>query len=128
MKAPNNKPTEKTEQRIEAERLGPKITKLGDLGDDTQFIELDIKDLVKQMLTTESVQQEITKEATKRLDKEETVGAVKSILSEYFNAFIILGYGVNGDRIVIKETKSDMGDDSIIEVLRYVLMKMVHGN
>ncbi len=118
MRAPNNKPTEKTEQRLaEEERLL-----------NSKPIKMDIGSILENLFEDEKVQEEILAEASKRLDTEESINNVKYILSEFFNSFLVLGYGVDGERIIIKKCDSDKDDDSLIEILRHVFMKTIQGN
>ena len=117
MRAPNDKPTEKA------------LAKAGIPIPDTQdFVEVDLNTLLEKILGSEHVQEELTIAATKRLDTEEAKTTVKAIMSEYLSSYIILGYDVNKDRIVIKHTPSDQDDDSIIELIRYALMKLINGS
>ena len=119
MRAPNNKPTEKTEKRLSQNH---------NLSSDTKYIELDINTLIQQMFNTPDVKNEITKQATKRLNTQQSATMVKNILSEYFNSFMLLGYGVDGDRVIIKNTTTDMEEDSLVELVRYVFMRMMQGS
>jgi len=117
MRAPYNKPTPKTKKRLasgtlkEASEYGP--------------LEIDINALVEKMLGSESVQEELLKTATKRLQTKDEVDMIKAILSEYLDAYMILGYGVDGKRVIVKSTKTNQDEDSIIEMLRFVFMRMV---
>ena len=93
----------------------------------TKYIELNINDVMQKMMQQESIKEFIHKEAIKRLDTEEEIKNLTAILTEFFSTFIVLGYGVDGNRIVIKHTKTDRDEDSIVEVLRYVFMRIING-
>ena len=132
MRAPNNKPTEKTKRRIKQERKRllrnkmPPQTPSQTPSEPSQYVEMDFNNLVQSMLDREEIQKELTKEATKRLDTQQSIEIVKNILSEYFTSFLVLGYGVDGNRVIIKNTITDMDEDSLIEMLRYVFMRMIN--
>ena len=120
MRAPYNKPTEKTEKRISKKPPIP-ISQNNNLS----LVELDLPSLIEKVLQDEHIQDEIHIEATKRLNTEESIKSVKAILSEYFDSFMVLGYDVDGDRLIVKHTKTDRDDDSMLEMLRYVFMTML---
>jgi len=119
MRAPYNKPTEKTKKRLASKTLS-KASELGPL-------EIDINTLVEKMLGSKNIQEEILRTATKRLQTKDEIDNLKAILSEYLDSFILLGYGVEGNRVIIKHTKTSKDEDSIIEMFRFVFMRMVQG-
>jgi hypothetical protein len=123
MMAPNTKPTEKTEKRLSQMGVSP----LPDQPD-KQIIKVDMNALIKNMLNDEDMQGEIYREASRRLDTEEAVDRLKLMLTEYLDTFMIIGYGVDANRIIVKHSKNDRDDDSLIEILRYVFMRMVQGD
>lgn len=92
-----------------------------------KFIEMDLTHLLQNFLVDSNFQEEIIKNATKELDSENAIAMVKNILSEYFTSFMLLGYDINGDRKVIKLAKTDRDEDSIIELLRYVMIRIIGG-
>lgn len=117
MKAPYNKPTEKTEKRLASKQIS--------IGSNTQVVAVNLNDVLSKITKDKDLQNYIRNEATKRIDSEESVESIKVILSEYFNSFIVLGYGVDGERIIIKDTRTDRDSDSILEMLRYVIVRMI---
>lgn len=128
MKAPISKPTPKTEKRLAAsanplEALTPPAN--------GEYVQIDLQELVSKMLGAEQdselVTNEIIQEAYKRLETEDEIDSVKAILSEFFDSYMLLGYGVGGKRTIIRHAKSDRDDDSIVELLRYVFMRMMQG-
>ena len=131
MKAPNNRPTEKMERFIaeveEEERLRTQQNNLPFPINSNNFVELDMQQIVDKLLQNKNIKKEIYAQASKKLEKEEDVEAVKTILSEYFECFMLLGYGVDGKRLVIKYAENDRDEDSIIELLRFALMKILQG-
>ena len=62
----------------------------------------------------------------KKLIDDANIDIIKNILSEYFNCFALIGYDINGKRVVCKWTASDQHEDSLIELLRCVFMNIVN--
>ena len=126
MIAPDNKPTEKTEQRIAQERKSyPDNTPSTQPNSNTHYIDMDMQSLMRGLLNSQEMRTEIRKEALRRIDSEEAASIVKNFLSEYFTSCIVLGYDVEGNRTVIRNSNSDRDDDSLIELIRFVLLNMV---
>lgn len=98
---------------------------INDSPDDPTVIKMDLSALLQSVLQNEEMQEKIIYEANKQLDSEESIDMVRTILSEYFSSFILLGYDVNGDRKIIKLSNNDRDEDSIIELLRYVMMRIL---
>jgi hypothetical protein len=119
MRSPFNQHTDKTKKRLE------KDSKPVSVG-------MDFTSLVQSILSDPEIQQnleivqESSIEATKRIDTKESVRVLKNILSEYFDSFMIMGYDVNGERTVVRSTKNDKDDDAAIELLRFVLLRMIN--
>jgi|GEM_PF-4088022 len=130
MKAPNNKPTDKTEKRLSQDGqplLSPDVeAQTPPLGvPKNKYIQVDLQTILDKVIKDKTIQQEMIREVTKQLDTEESVETLKGILSEYFSAFIIMGYDVNGERMVINYSPTDRDEDSIIEMVRHVLIQML---
>lgn len=115
MRAPNNKPTQKTEERL--------ADTANDVTELPPVKEIDITTLLQELLGEEDV----LSIASKRLDSAEDITNIKAILSEYFESFLIMGYGVEGKRILIKHSQNEKDEDSLVEMLRFVFMKMIQG-
>ena len=113
MRAPVDKPTIK--QEAETQRIN-----------NTPVIAKSPEEL--QALTGQDPSNFQQVEASKKMDSEDALKTVKSTLSEYLNAYIFLGYDINGTRIVVKHTESDLYEDSIIELLRFVFMRIINGS
>ena len=121
MRAPNNKPTEKAEKR-----LAGQDDILGE--ENSPMAEMDINTLLKTLLDNEPIQNKATPVASKHIHTENDMLNIRAIVSEYFDSFLILGYSIDGKRVVIKKCDNDKDEDSLVEVLRFVFMKMIQGN
>ena len=77
------------------------------------------------MINEEISQDTYTMNATKSLSTEQDIQTLKQILAEYFDSFMVLGYGINGNRIIIRYTKTDKDEDSLLEMLRHVFMRTI---
>ena len=124
MIAPKQELTEKAKQKIASKQaFSDKING----SKESPLVKIDVQTLLERMLNDENVQKEIEAEAIKKLDTKESVDAVKAILGEYLDSYMILGYGIDGSRIILKKTKTNRDEDSIIEMLRCVFMSMIQG-
>lgn len=126
MRAPNDKPTEKTERRLASQSLSNNPNK-----DVPQYIEVDLKTLVQELIGEDSAnapEDILTTNAIKRIDTKEAITTVKAILGEYFDCYMLMGYGVDGKRTIIRQAKTDQHVDSILEMFRYVFMRLVQGS
>lgn len=128
MRSPFNQHTAKTKNRLERdsnEESKPVPTAPITVG-------MDFSSMVQSILSDPEIRQnleiveESSVEATKRIDTKESVRVLKNILSEYFDSFMIMGYDVNGERTVVRSSKNDRDDDSAIELLRFVLLRMLN--
>ena len=119
MRAPTNKPTEKTEKRLANTSTNKPAV------NESQYVKVDIQSVIQKMLEDGTLQNELSKEATKQLTTRQAVNTVKNILSEYFDCFMLMGYGVDGRRTIIRHSKTDRDEDSIVELLRYVLIRIM---
>jgi len=57
---------------------------------------------------------------------EANIGAIMNFLSEYFEAFMILAYDLNGDRIVFQNHgDSSLKQDALFKLLEHTFIKFV---
>lgn len=128
MRSPYNQHTAKTKKRLESDSKEESVTS------PTPPVTsgMDFTAMVQSILSDPELRQNIeiveesTVEATKRIDTKESVRVLKNILSEYFDSFMIMGYDVNGERTVVRSAKNDKDDDAAIELLRFVLLRMIN--
>jgi len=125
MIAPNNTPNDNSGNKKSPKKPKPLRSVKPPIA---KVTEEDLQELLESVLSSEDIQEEILKDATKRLNTEQAVGTVKSLMSEYFSTFMILGYDVNGNRMIIKHTRTHRDEDSLMEMLRYVIMRMLGQN
>lgn len=52
---------------------------------------------------------------------------IKNILSEYMSCFAVLGYDINGNRIIIKWSPNDQAEDSLVELVRLIFVNIASG-
>ena len=87
---------------------------------------LNLTEKTEKRLTNKSISNTSSNETLqkiyKKLNTEESVNIVKTILTEYFNNYMLIGYDIAGDRVVIHHAKNNKDEDAVIELLRYVLM------
>lgn len=128
MRSPTNKPTEKAIKRITNEKTSSTNTPILNNKvpvNPQNIVEIDINKLLKSMINEEISQDTYTMNATKSLSTEQDIQTLKQILAEYFDSFMVLGYGINGNRIIIRYTKTDKDEDSLLEMLRHVFMRTI---
>jgi hypothetical protein len=53
---------------------------------------------------------------------------LKGIISEYLDAFLIFGYNMNGERVIIQNFKNARDRDAIMEFLKTVFIKQQQEN
>lgn len=56
------------------------------------------------------------------------LGILKGIISEYLDTYLIFGYNVNGERIILQNFKTARDRDAIMEFLKTVFLKQQHEN
>jgi len=56
------------------------------------------------------------------------LGILKGIVSEYLDTFLMFGYNVNGDRIILQNFKNARDRDAIMEFLKTIFLKQQHEN
>jgi hypothetical protein len=56
------------------------------------------------------------------------LGILKGIVSEYLDTFLIFGYNVNGERIILQNFKNARDRDAIMEFLKTIFLKQQHEN
>jgi len=116
MRSPINKPNDKTSDKTSSNNTPP---------DSSELVEIDLKEIMKKLMNNKAVKEEVTKEAMRRIDTQQSVDAIKNILSEYFNAYILIGYGIDGRRTILRSANSDQDDDSLFELIRYTFMRVM---
>lgn len=123
MRAPDYTPTDKTINRLNKEST-PKSK------EEVVPLDIDAETFLNMILNPKEIRKEIKKSKSKlrSLENEKNVNVLKSVLSEYLSTFIIMGYDVNGNRIVIKDAETNKDEDSIIELIRYVMMGIIGGD
>jgi hypothetical protein len=53
---------------------------------------------------------------------------LRSIISEYLDTYIVFGYNLEGDRIVIQHCNSPRDKDALMEFLKNIFIKQQHNN
>jgi hypothetical protein len=53
---------------------------------------------------------------------------LKGIISEYLDAFLIFGYNMNGERVIVQNFKNARDRDAIMEFLKTVFIKQQQEN
>lgn len=53
---------------------------------------------------------------------------LKTLISEYLDAFIIFGYNIQGERVIIQQFKNPKDRDAIMEFFKTVFIKQQHDN
>lgn len=53
---------------------------------------------------------------------------LKGIISEYLDTYLIFGYNVNGERIILQNFKSARDRDAIMEFLKTIFIKQQYEN
>jgi len=53
---------------------------------------------------------------------------LKGIMSEYLDAFLVFGYNIEGDRIILQNFKNARDRDAIMEFLKTIFLKQQHEN
>lgn len=91
------------------------------LGTPEEIAELDafLQDLYKTLSpkTAENIHKQLN-------DKQVDPMVIKAMLSEYMACFALLGYDIDGNRIIIKWAPSDQAEDSLIELVRCIFLNI----
>lgn len=133
MKAPILLPTEKekTIMRLETQKSVSSLTNptpiVNPNQDSKRKVEVNIDNVVEYILRQDGVKEGIQLEANKQIDTEDSIKKIRATLSEYLNSYLFLGYDINRNRIIVRETKNDQDEDSLIEMLRFVFFRIVNG-
>lgn len=53
---------------------------------------------------------------------------LKGIMGEYLDAFLVFGYNIEGDRIILQNFKNARDRDAIMEFLKTIFLKQQHEN
>lgn len=53
---------------------------------------------------------------------------LRSIISEYLDTYIVFGYNLEGDRIVIQNCNTSRDKDALMEFLKNIFIKQQHNN
>ena len=114
MRAPNNQPTEKTKKRLEREQQLPSKS---------PSVSMDVQELMQIILDDEKVQ----KEVTRRLDSQEAIETLTSIMTEYLESFMLIGYDIDGEPVIIKHTNTTRDENGVIELMRCVFLSFIKG-
>lgn len=56
------------------------------------------------------------------------ISILKNSLVEYLDSFLVLGYTMEGDRIVMQHFKTPKDRDAIVEFLKTIFLKQQHEN
>lgn len=56
------------------------------------------------------------------------LGLLKSIISEYLDTFIVFGYNIEGERIILQHYTSAKDRDAIMEFLKTIFIKQQQDN
>jgi hypothetical protein len=56
------------------------------------------------------------------------LGILKGIISEYLDTYLVFGYNVNGERIILQNFKNARDRDAIMEFLKTIFLKQQHEN
>lgn len=56
------------------------------------------------------------------------INILKNNICEYLDSFLVLGYTMDGDRIVMQNFKTPKDRDAIVEFLKTVFLKQQHEN
>jgi hypothetical protein len=56
------------------------------------------------------------------------ISILKNALVEYLDSFLVLGYTMEGDRIVMQHFKTPKDRDAIVEFLKTIFLKQQHEN
>lgn len=118
MRAHNDNPTDKMKKNLKKQPLHPAPA--------NECVEIDLNKLINEILN-DATKAEVNKTVTKRIDSEEVIIRIKAILSEYFDSFMLMGYDVNGKRVVLRHAKTNKDEDSLMEMIRYIFIRMVQG-
>jgi hypothetical protein len=53
---------------------------------------------------------------------------LKNIISEYMDCYLLFGYNINGDRVIIQKFNKPRDRDAIMEFLKTIFLKQQHEN
>jgi uncharacterized protein (UPF0297 family) len=53
---------------------------------------------------------------------------LKGIISEYMDCYLLFGYNINGDRVIIQNFNKPRDRDAIMEFLKTIFLKQQHEN
>ena len=91
--------------------------------DDNKFSEEDIRELIKDALKDGA-------EGKKKYNKKIKIeNAIASTIKEFLANFVIIGYDLNGNPLVLKYAKSEMERDALTSLtIKYLSYLMHEGN
>ena len=56
------------------------------------------------------------------------LGLLKSLVGEYLDSFLLFGYNIDGDRIIVQNFKTAKDRDAVMEFLKTIFLKQQHEN
>lgn len=84
-----------------------------------------VKQYIKELFEVEIKEQLKYNDMIKR--RKIDTDQIKSLLSEYLDSYIVIGYDIKGARVVFDSAKTDKQMDALIENLRSLFYKIMSG-
>jgi hypothetical protein len=56
------------------------------------------------------------------------LGLLKSIITEYLDSFILFGYSIDGERVILQNFTKSKDRDALMEFLKIIFLKQQHEN
>jgi len=103
-----------------------KITSNAD--DSKEELTKKVYDAISNIELQKSIDKWLKENKKENLITQRDLSILKSIISEYLDVFIILGYNPHGERIILQNFKNARDRDAIMEFFKTVFIKQQQDN
>jgi hypothetical protein len=93
-----------------------------------QDLQTKVYDAINNIELQKSIDKFLRQEAHTTQVTKRDFSMLKDIIGEYLDSFLVLGYSMEGSRIVIQSFKSPKDRDAIVEFLKTVFIKQQNEN
>jgi len=92
----------------------------------------EIRDVVFSSINNVELQKSLDTWLKRNLNNDKIIlrdlNILKTLISEYLDAFITFGYNLQGERVIIQQFKNPKDRDAIMEFFKTVFIKQQHDN
>jgi hypothetical protein len=122
-----NKKKKTTINSLSSENVSPKTSK-HDEDEKLKELQNKVYDAINNLELQKSMDKFLRQEAHSVQVNKRDFNMLKDHITEYLDSYLLLGYTMNGDRIVIQTFKTAKDRDAIVEFLKTIFIKQQNEN